>query len=68
MYALVHRRPRHPSRMTVIPFLLFVAFQWRIHGGREDTSPTGLKRGSLQRSLYVKTANFFGALRRLLFN
>jgi hypothetical protein len=30
--------------------------------------PTGLKHRGLERSLYVKTANFFGALRRLLFN
>jgi hypothetical protein len=37
-------------------------------GGWGDTSPTGLKLRGLERSLYVKTANFFGASRRLLFN
>jgi hypothetical protein len=37
-------------------------------GGWGDTSPTGLKHRGLGRSLYVKTANFFGASRRLLFN
>jgi hypothetical protein len=42
--------------------------QWRIQGGMGGyIPPTGLKHRGLGRSLYVKTANFFGASRRLLF-
>jgi hypothetical protein len=42
--------------------------QMRIQGALDDTFPTGLKLRGLERSLYVKTAKFFGASRRLLFN